>query len=622
MIDLSPPKWAREIERFLPIKPQFQLCGNIHDVFPIQFTDSIATLNLANYLREMLIRKGYALVVLFEPMVGFSLLHGDAELFSRLAGESLSSGTPLPATLDRAAKIASRLVDSSIGHTALIIRFASRIEELCESDHHDFFYNLFRLSITATPKVASTNTDTATEADPIMFNPIFWIMDKENDLPAWYILNNPRIRTLPIPRPDNQLRSCIIEAVSPKIPGYDDLDDEAQKQALSIFTEKTTGLLAGEIASIAQLARRESMPLQKIDETIRNYKLGVVENLWAKLDPQKIINSETFLNAKILGQPVAVRHSSDILKRSRYNLSGSQFSRFSQRPKGVLFLAGPTGVGKTELAKTITELIFGSPTHCIRFDMSEFAHEHADQRLIGSPPGYIGYDTGGELTNAIRQNPFSVLLFDEIEKANPKILDMFLQILDDGRLTSGRGDTVYFSESIIIFTSNLGMFDLLPDGTKIQKVRAEMSYAEIQSSIVNSIEYFFKYKINRPEILNRIGKNIVVFDFIREKTGAEIAIKMINNVLFKLYEEHKITLRFTDEASLQIIKAICADLSMGGRGIGSNLELVFINPLSRKLCELETLLAGSPDQERTYTVLALKAQNDLWELDITLGGKI
>ena len=139
----------------------------------------------------------------------------------------------------------------------------------------------------------------------------------------------------------------------------------------------------------------------------------------------------------------------DIIKRA---VMGVGAPRRGGRPRGVAFLAGPTGVGKTELAKTITSLLFGDESAYIRFDMSEFSAEHSDQRLIGAPPGYLGYDVGGGLTNAIREKPFSLLLFDEIEKAHPRILDKFLQILDDGVLTSGRGDRVYFSEALIVFT--------------------------------------------------------------------------------------------------------------------------------------------------------------------------
>lgn len=131
-----------------------------------------------------------------------------------------------------------------------------------------------------------------------------------------------------------------------------------------------------------------------------------------------------------------------ILIRAYTGLSGLQHSAKARTPKGALFFVGPTGVGKTELAKSLAQFLFGDEDACIRFDMSEFNHEHADQRLVGAPPGYVGYEQGGQLTNAVKNRPFSLLLFDEIEKAHPRILDKFLQILEDGRLTDGKGETI------------------------------------------------------------------------------------------------------------------------------------------------------------------------------------
>ncbi|MDE6472938.1 MAG: AAA family ATPase, partial [Ureaplasma sp.] len=172
-----------------------------------------------------------------------------------------------------------------------------------------------------------------------------------------------------------------------------------------------------------------------------------------------------------------------------------------------MFFAGPTGTGKTELSKSIAEFIFGDEKRIIRFDMSEFNHEHSDQRLIGAPPGYVGYDSGGELTNKVKENPFSVLLFDEIEKAHNKILDKFLQILEDGRLTSSQGEIIDFSQTFIIFTSNIGA----------NNANINSSFDDLEKYFINEVKKYFYEELQRPEILNRISeKNIVAFNFITD----------------------------------------------------------------------------------------------------------
>jgi ATP-dependent Clp protease ATP-binding subunit ClpB len=264
-------------------------------------------------------------------------------------------------------------------------------------------------------------------------------------------------------------------------------------------------------------------------------------------------------------------------------LTGAQTRSSGNRPRGVLFFAGPTGVGKTELAKTLTELIFGDERAYIRFDMSEFAEEHTGARLLGAPPGYIGYDAGGELTNAVREKPFSVVLFDEIEKAHPRILDKFLQILEDGRLTDGRGETAYFSEAILVFTSNLGIYVEDDHGRRIQNVSLDDPQDVVESRVRGAIQDYFKFRLSRPEILNRIGDNIVVFGFITPGVAAQIFAGMLRNVQARVRNEHKVELAI-DEAVRARLQDLCTrDLSNGGRGIGNRLESLFVNPLSRAL---------------------------------------
>jgi ATP-dependent Clp protease ATP-binding subunit ClpA len=252
-----------------------------------------------------------------------------------------------------------------------------------------------------------------------------------------------------------------------------------------------------------------------------------------------------------------------------------------------LFFAGPTGVGKTELAKSLTQLIFGDERAYLRFDMSEFAEEHTSARLLGAPPGYIGYDAGGELTNAVRQKPFSVILFDEIEKAHPRILDKFLQILEDGRLTDGRGDTAYFSEAVIVFTSNLGIYVENEHGQRVQNVQPGDKYDVVESRVRGAIADYFKFKLSRPEILNRIGDNIVVFNFITPDIATRILDGMLNNVINRVKEEHRIILTIAPQAKQELLSLCTRDLSNGGRGIGNQVESCFINPLGRALFALD-----------------------------------
>src|SRR5262249_5810433 len=184
--------------------------------------------------------------------------------------------------------------------------------------------------------------------------------------------------------------------------------------------------------------------------------------------------------------------------------------------------------------------------------MSEFSAEHADQRLIGAPPGYIGYDTGGELTNAVRQKPFGVVLFDEIEKAHPRILDKFLQVLDDGVLTSGRGERVYFSESFIIFTSNLGIYRVTPDGERTLNVSSDEPFETVRTKVRSEIDRHFKLELGRPEILNRIGENIIVFDFIRRDVAHEIFEAMLEVILARVSGAQQVTVELSVVARAEL----------------------------------------------------------------------
>ena len=219
--------------------------------------------------------------------------------------------------------------------------------------------------------------------------------------------------------------------------------------------------------------------------------------------------------------------------------------------------------------------LFGNESALLRFDMSEYSQEHSDQRLIGSPPGYVGYQAGGELTNAVKNHPFSILLFDEIEKAHPSIMDKFLQILDDGRLTDSKGETIYFSETVIVFTSNAGIYRTLPNGMRQALITPENNYEEIEQAVRDGLHEYFVNRLGRAETLNRIGNNIIVFDYIRPESVPGILNKQIHSVMRAVQENARVHVELEPgSAAWELLVDRALDgLEFGGRGIGNIVKI-------------------------------------------------
>jgi len=581
-------RWQRDLVRFVPLKSQFVLSGNVRDLQAAEISPGVVTAqSLQQCLASTFHDLGYAHIFLYEPITGFSCLggHGEStgpseEVFHQL-GLVVSEGKAAGGN-DALSSFLEQFVNLQTEPAVLIIDFAARLMAR-PSDLSQVEHLLFTRALMLSHKARSRPAGTSRKA---FFNSIVWVVEKESDLPDWLIVGNPRIRQIPISRPDSPARRALASALLRPLPGVAEASQEILDEAEDAFVDGTDGMLLLDMNAIALLARVEGVPLDKISDAVRRYKVGVTEDPWLKIDRDKIRNAESFVRQRVKGQQEAVVHMLDIVKRAMTGVGGN---RRGGRPRGVAFLAGPTGVGKTELAKTITSLLFGDEGAYIRFDMSEFSAEHSDQRLIGAPPGYVGYDAGGELTNAIREKPFSVVLFDEIEKAHPRVLDKFLQILDDGVLTSGRGDRVYFSEALIVFTSNLGIYKANEAGERILNVSDSESYSVVKERVESEIDRHFKFVLNRPEILNRIGENIIVFDFIRNEIAAEIFEQMVAGVLGDL-EMQGITVAIAKPAKESLHLFCLQDLSNGGRGIRNQLEAHLLNPLARALFDLDAKL--------------------------------
>ncbi|MDK2768364.1 MAG: AAA family ATPase [Sphingomonas sp.] len=579
------PRWVRDLTRFLPLKSQFLLTGNIRDLQIRDIGGVAVAAPLSDVLAATLYDAGYAGVVRYDPVGGCTVLPrpdgspADADGILARLGLTPANGRALAGT-DLFGVTLERLVALDGAPIALVADFASRLvvrNDALSPQEQALFTRALVLSQSA--QAQPVGPDRAPR-----YNCIVWVAEREGDLPDWLTIENPRLRHIPIAPPDRAARGAVAPSLVRGMPGAREAEKAVVDAAVADLVDATEGMLLVDLSAVAQLARTEGVQVQDVGEAVRRYKVGVTEDAWRKIERERIRGGAEAIRRRVVGQDHAVVHMLDIVKRAATGIGGG---RRGGRPRGIAFLAGPTGVGKTELAKTVTELLFGDESAYIRFDMSEFSAEHADQRLIGAPPGYVGYDAGGELTNAVRERPFAVVLFDEIEKAHPRILDKFLQILDDGVLTSGRGDRVYFSEALIIFTSNLGIYSTAPDGSRKANVTPDQPFEEVRSRVRAEIGNHFKLVLNRPEILNRFGENVIVFDFIRPAVAEEIFASMVRSVLADAESSgHRVTL---SSEAWDALRHLCtADLSNGGRGIRNQIEAHLINPLARALFDRES----------------------------------
>ncbi|MDE2586282.1 MAG: AAA family ATPase, partial [Betaproteobacteria bacterium] len=277
----------------------------------------------------------------------------------------------------------------------------------------------------------------------------------------------------------------------------------------------------------------------------------------------KLLKMEERLHQRVVGQDEAVRLVSDAIRRSRAGLSDPN------RPYGSFLFLGPTGVGKTELCKALAEFLFDSEEHLIRIDMSEFMEKHSVARLIGAPPGYVGYEEGGTLTEAVRRKPYSVILLDEVEKAHPDVFNVLLQVLDDGRMTDGQGRTVDFKNTVIVMTSNLG-------SQMIQQMAGD-DYQLVKLAVMGEVKTYF-----RPEFINRIDET-VVFHSLDEKNIRNIA-RIQLAYLEKRVAQLEMRLQVEDSALDELAKA-GFDPVFGARPLKRAIQQFIENPLAKQILE-------------------------------------
>jgi ATP-dependent Clp protease ATP-binding subunit ClpC len=375
---------------------------------------------------------------------------------------------------------------------------------------------------------------------------------------------------------------------------------EADLNALE--EEKTKAVLAQDFTTALHLrAQEEKLLKQKNDlnrmianvgpepvRTITSEDIAHTVSMMTKIPLSKLTktevgrlaNLEKILKAKIVGQDEAVEEISKSIRRSRAGIANPN------RPLGSFIFLGPTGVGKTETAKVLAKEIFEDEDALIRIDMSEFMERHNVSRLIGAPAGYVGYGEGGRLTEAVRRKPYSIILFDEIEKANPDVFNVLLQILEDGQLTDAEGKKVNFRNTVVIMTSNLGMLELTNQASKIgfadrseeardQKEELKKEYEHIKQGVLDTLKHEF-----RPEFLNRVDK-IIVFKPLGQDELKKITQLQISYLQDRLLEQN-VQLKVTP-AVIKFITDKSFDPAQGARFIRKNIQDFLEDPLAEKI---------------------------------------
>lgn len=310
-----------------------------------------------------------------------------------------------------------------------------------------------------------------------------------------------------------------------------------------------------------------------IEEVIARWT-GIPITSLKEAETKKLLRIEAELHTRVVSQRPAISALARAIRRSRAGLKNPN------RPVGSFLFLGPTGVGKTEVARSLAEFLFGSEKAMIRFDMSEFMEKHAVSKLIGSPPGYVGHDEGGQLTERIKRSPYSVVLFDEIEKAHPDLFNILLQVFEDGILTDSIGNTVDFKHAIIIMTSNIGARFIQKRGALGFQANVDTSRDKLEEMVMSAVKQTFN-----PEFVNRLDE-IIIFDELSDKDLLEIVTLQVGQIN-KTLLTHGIEIRLTDDVKQWIVDKTCTDRSYGARPIRRALQKYVEDPLSESLIQGE-----------------------------------
>ena len=383
-----------------------------------------------------------------------------------------------------------------------------------------------------------------------------------------------------------QSEKSVVENIQAEVKNIESYKFEAEQAERAGDYGKVAELRYGKIKSaerhvdeLKQQLKELQVDSAMINEEVDSEQIAEIVAKWTGIpvtrmlqsERERLLNLEAELHKRVVGQDEAIELIANAIRRNRTGLSDAK------RPIGSFIFLGTTGVGKTELAKSLAEVLFDDENMMVRIDMSEYQERHSVSRLIGAPPGYVGYDESGQLTEAVRRKPYSIVLFDEIEKAHPDVFNILLQVLEDGRLTDNKGRVADFKNTIIIMTSNMGSNIIQEKLANIDNINSEYVIEETKNEVVDLLK-----KSMRPEFLNRIDE-IIMFRPLTQKQIKDVVRIQMNNVA-KTLEANDILITTTDEAINELAR-IGYDPAMGARPVKRVIQRQILNELSREILE-------------------------------------
>lgn len=649
--DMPEAIWQKNLRDAILLDPLLLVHGNVKDVFRVAAGDES---RLPPWLRDQpycsfdvwmalqLERAGFAVVLLYDPVDGAVALRGEMiDQYTQMARERPrrqgernapaasqpppQSPTTLPqlprsdgpqgdseskwlvrlevkqSPIDFFRTLYENVLPRHDTPVAVLCRFTDRYLSFTDRQHEqdkELSLLIQKAAMTIPPQTSGSKLNSR----------LVLVFNTEGEVPQELNVQSPFSHSLLVPSPTLEEREqFVLDNFSrfDRSEPSDQFEPQKDSEHLRLVANLSDGLKTQDLLSLIALSNRERLGLgpRQIKELLDRFRFGTRENAWVKIKQETLRDAKEILRRRVKGQDDVIDEVVPVLIRAKLEMSDVGAGRHSSKPRGVFFFVGPTGVGKTELSKAIAELIFGDETALIRFDMSEYSEEHQQARLIGAPPGYVGFDQGGQLTNAIIEKPFSVVLFDEIEKAHGRILDKFLQILDAGRLTDGMGRTVYFSEAILIFTSNLGTspasagarrggaseaLDIPGAPTSVDDIYSrlsELSYPQLCDHFRAAVKDFFVNRLGRPEILNRVGEdNILVFNFLKDADAKTKIIDQQIDVLNRFLQERQRVEVFCTRAFKRLLMIHPNGFERNGaRGVRNLLNRFVLNPLAEGL---------------------------------------